>query len=325
MFGRRRGRLDEEMESHLAEETADNIARGMDPVTARYAALRTFGNVEAAKEQIRALDPMYWLDTLWQDARFGIRQIVRHRWISLTTVATLAVGIAVNVSVFTLLNGLLLRPWVHAEPETFVSLIPRFAGDYRLRFSDYASMSQSDYVRYRESATSLESLAAYRLVTVTLSEADSGSIRGGLISCNLFDVIRPGPPILGRYLTPEDCATPTQSAVTVLSEAVWRARFNADPRVVGHIVHLNRVPFIVVGVAPDFTLALTKGPADVGAVVWVPYTLLASLRPADDYFSDPHAQWLTVIGRRKRGSSIQQVQQELSILARRADEECRGE
>ena len=233
-------------------------------------------------------------------------------------------GIAVNVSVFTLLNGLLLRPWVHAEPETFVSLIPRFAGDYRLRFSDYASMSQADYVRYRESATSLESLAAYRLVTVTLSEADSGSIRGGLISCNLFDVIRPGPPILGRYLTPEECATPTQSAVTVLSEAVWRARFDADPRVVGHIVHLNRVPFTVVGVAPDFTLALTKGPADVGAVVWVPYTLLASLRPADDYFSDPHAQWLTVIGRRKRGSSIQQVQQELSSLARRADEEVPG-
>ena len=58
MFGRRRGRLDEEMESHLAEETADNIARGMDPVTARHAALRTFGNVEAAKEQVRALDPL---------------------------------------------------------------------------------------------------------------------------------------------------------------------------------------------------------------------------------------------------------------------------
>ena len=324
MFGRRRRRLDEEIESHLAEETADNIARGMDAASARHAALRTFGNVEAAKEQLRALDPMYWLDTLWQDVRLACRQIARHRWISLTTVATLTVGIAVNVSVFSLLNGLLLRPWVHTEPETFVSLIPRFSGDFRLRYSDYASMSQPDYARYRDLAPSLESLAAYRLVPVTLSDAASGSIRGGLVSCNLFDTIGTGPPILGRYLTPGECVMSTRAAVTVLSETVWRSRFNADPRIVGRIVHLNRVPFTVVGVAPDFTLSLTKGPADSGSVVWVPYTMLTSLRPGDDYFSDPHAQWLTVIGRRTRGSSIQQVQQELSVLARRADEEVPG-
>ena len=95
----------------------------------------------------------------------------------LTTVATLTVGIAVNVSVFSLLNGLLLRAWVHSEPETFVSVLPRFSGDFRLRHSDYASMSLPDFVRYRDLASSLESLAAYRLLTVTLRDADSGSIR----------------------------------------------------------------------------------------------------------------------------------------------------
>ena len=99
MFGVHRRRLDEEVASHLASETAENVARGMDPVSAREAALRTFGNVEAAKERTRELDPLYWLDTIWQDIRFSFRLIARNRWSSVTIVATLTVGIALNVSV----------------------------------------------------------------------------------------------------------------------------------------------------------------------------------------------------------------------------------
>ena len=121
----RRGRLDEEVESHLAEETSDNMARGLDPTAARHAAMRAFGNVEAAKEIVRERDPLYWADTLWQDVRFAFRLIVRNTWLSATIVATLTVGIALNVSVFSLLNGFLLRPWVRTEPDTFVSVFPR--------------------------------------------------------------------------------------------------------------------------------------------------------------------------------------------------------
>jgi|SRR6266545_3388699 len=110
MFWRRRKRLDEEVQSHLAEETADNIARGMDPVKARNAALRTFGNVASAKENARELDPFYWLDTLWQDACFAFRLIARNRWTSATIIATLTVGITLNVSVFSLLTGCSCAP-----------------------------------------------------------------------------------------------------------------------------------------------------------------------------------------------------------------------
>ena len=88
----------------------------MDPVAARRAALRTFGNVEAAKETVRELDPLYWLDTLWQDVRFAFRLIARNRWTSGTIVETLTIGIALNVSVFSLLNALLLRPWLRSVP-----------------------------------------------------------------------------------------------------------------------------------------------------------------------------------------------------------------
>ena len=128
MFWRRRRRLDEEVASHLAEETADNIERGMTPAAARNAALRAFGNVEAAKERARERDPFYWFDTVCQDVRFAFRLIARNPWLSVTIVATLTVGIGLNVSVFSLLNGFFLQPWVGTEPDTFIGLHPRYSG-----------------------------------------------------------------------------------------------------------------------------------------------------------------------------------------------------
>ncbi len=110
--------------------------------------------------------------------------------------------------------------------------------------------------------------------------------------------------------------------VVVVSESFWRSRWKANPGVIGQVIHLNRVPLTVVGVAPDIPL---NGAAGVSQTdVWLPYTMMESLRPADDYFADPHAQWLNVIGRRNRDYTRTQVQQELSVLARRADEDVPG-
>ena len=318
----RRRRLDQEIAAHVAEETADNLARGMDPASARHAALRTFGNVEAAKERARELDPWYWLDTLGQDVRFALRLIARNRWTSAAILATLTAGIALNVTIFTLLNALLLRPWVRSDPATFVTLVPRYSGQYDLHYSD-GGMPQPDYTWYRDSSRSLEALAAYRFLSLTLSGTESGSIRAGLISCNFFDVMKPGPPLLGRYVAAHECATPLQPAVAILSETAWRARFNADAGVIGRVIYLNRLPFSVIGVAPSVALFGSGGPLNERDV-WVPYTMLGSLRPADEFFDDPRAQWLSVVGRRRPGYSLRQVEQELSLLARAADERVPG-
>lgn len=319
MFWHRRRRLDEEVASHLAEETADNIERGMTPAAARNAALRAFGNVEAAKERARERDPFYWFDTVCQDVRFAFRLIARNPWLSVTIVATLTVGIGLNVSVFSLLNGFFLQPWVGTEPDTFIGLHPRYSGKYRLEYSD-GGITQPDYARYRDSAKSLAALAAYRLENLTLSGAEAGRIRGGLISCNMADVIRPAPPVLGRYLASDDCGTTHPVAVAIVSETTWRTRFNGDNTIVGRTILLNRVPFIVVGVAPSLALARPESDCEV----WVPYTQLGQLRPSARYFADPGAQWLTVVGRRRPEYPLRQVQEELSILARSADEDVAG-
>ena len=321
MFWRRRSRLDEEVASHIAEETADNIARGMHPAAAREAAMRTFGNVEAAKERVREKHAWYWLDTLWQDVHFAFRLIVRNPWLSATIVATLTTGIAINVSMFSLVNGYLLRPWVRSEPETLISVSPRYAGDYNLRYSD-GGMSQPDYAALRDSAESLSVLAAYRLMNVTLSGPESGSIRAGLVSCNMTDVIRPAPPLLGRYLAADECALANPAHAAVLSEHVWRTHFSAARDVVGRTIHLNRLPFTVVGVAPSLVLPGLGNDSDV----WLPYSVLNQLRPVDENFSftDVRAQWLNVTGRRKPDRSLRQVEEELRAIARRSDEEVPG-
>lgn len=320
MFWRRRARLDEEMAEHLAAETADNLARGMSPEDARLAALRTFGNVGVAKERARELDPLYWLDTLWQDVRFAFRVMGRNRWSSFTIVTTLTLAITVNVVVFTWLNAVVLRSWVKSHPETFVSVFPKFSGKYGLRFSDGRNLSKPDYEWFRDAAKSLTSLAAYRFQGATLGGEESGSVQAGLASCNLFAVLDPGQPVLGRYFLPEDCERAGGAPVAVVSEPMWRRVFNADPGIVGRTVSLNRIPFRVVGVAPEVPLT---GSAN-GAHMWVPYTMLGVLRAKDDYLLDARAQWLTIAGRRRADVSIAQVQQELNLLARAADERVPG-
>jgi len=261
----------------------------------------------------------YWVDTLGQDVSFACRLIRRSPILSATILATLTTGIALNVSVFSLVNSFLLRPWTRIEPETFVSVFPRYSGDYDLRYSD-GGMSQPDYARLRDSAGSLSALSAFRLLNVTLSGPESGNMTAGLVSCNVTDVVRPDPPILGRYFRPEECEVGKPAPMVVLSESAWRARFSGASDIVGRTIHLNRHPFTVVGVSPR--LMLYQPPTD--PELWIPYTMLGELRPSDDYFANPRAQWLNVFGRRKADRSLRQVEEELRALAQRADEDVPG-
>jgi predicted permease len=311
-----------EVREHLQLLEERFTVQGMSKAEARVAARRQFGNTTLLRENRRALQTLPRLDGVLQDIRFAVRLMTRHAWGSATILAVLTVGMAMNVSMFTIVNAVLLRPWVKSDPETFLALVPQYSGKYPLRFSDYGSMSLQDYRRYRDSARSLESLAAYRTVTLTLHGDEAGSVRSALVSCDIFDVLRPGRPLLGRYLTSAECSTPMEPAVAVLSESAWRGRFAADPSIVGRVIQLNRQPFTVIGVAPVMALLFT-GPAHPPDV-WIPYTMLQSVRPRDDYFSDPNARWLVAIGRRHRAYSLAQVRHELTLLARVADEQVPG-
>jgi hypothetical protein len=120
----RKNKLDaemaEEMRLHLEQRTRENLAAGLSPAEARYAALRKFGGVEQAKEVARAQRAGVWLEHARQDLRYGLRQLRRRPGFSAVVVLTLAIGIGANTAIFTLLNAVMFRPLPVPAPDELV-------------------------------------------------------------------------------------------------------------------------------------------------------------------------------------------------------------
>ncbi len=253
------------------------------------------------------------MDTLWQDLRYGARQLLRSPGFTAVAVLTLALGIGANTTIFSLVNALLLRPLPVAEPEAVVTL-------YTSDFSGprYGGSSYPDYEDFRDRNQTLAGLASHDLAPFNLSTEGSGErVLGSVVSVNYFEVVGIRPAI-GRGFVSGMKHAPGTPAEVVLGHGLWQRRFGGDPGIVSSKIHLNGQPFTVVGVAPASFPGVSRG---VALDLWVPVTMLPLVQPGNDDLTSRTSRGLSLIGRLKPGVRVDEAQAEFDVLAAQLHQE----
>jgi predicted permease len=309
LFDRRRldTRLDEEVHAHLDELTAEYVRRGATLEQARHAARRAFGGVEPMKEAYRDRRSLPWAETLRQDAIYAGRQMRRRPGMALVAVLTLALSMAAAIAVFTIVNGVLLRPLTYPDADRLVAVHSKLPQFGRIPVSD------AQYGVWRNSLKSLDGIALLWASSFNLSgTGEPERVPAARVSPGLFELLGVRPQ-LGRLLR-EDEAQPGRDRVVLVSDGLWRRRFSADRTVVGRTIALNGHAHEIVGVLPaDFRFPqisrLYSIPLDADRPeLWKPL----ALAPNDPISGLNFA----AIARLKRGTTLSQAQSELDALQR---------
>jgi predicted permease len=235
--------LDAEIRDHLDSLTEDHMRRGLGHAEARATARRDFGGVDQMREAYRDQRGLPWIDALVQDVGYGVRTFRRDPIFSAVAILTLAFGIGVVVAIFGAVKAVLLDPLPYPRAERLVAIaeIHRDGSRNAGTFGMYRGLVERTRV--------FESLAVAKAWQPTLTGAGRPErLEGQRVSAAYFDVLRV-PPALGRALQPEDDLRGGPN-VAVLSDALWRRRFAADPSIVGRVIRLDDNTYTVIGVAP---------------------------------------------------------------------------
>lgn len=252
------------------------------------------------------------MDALAHDLRFALRLIRKSPTLSLATIITLALGIGLNAGVFSVLSGLLLRPRVTMDPESFVHLQPAYSGA-RVPVHESPAFSTRDYVALRDRTTTLRTLAAWTVRSIRMGKDSASTELTLLVSCDFFDAYGLDRLERGRTFRSEECSPPG-AAVAVISDELWRRQFGGDPDVLEKPLVLNGQPFTIVGVTPPAFPGRLRGGG-----VWIPYSVEPMVTRGASAFDDPSTAWLWVDGRLKPRVSIAAAASELSVLMRQQD------
>ncbi|MEP6922659.1 MAG: ABC transporter permease [bacterium] len=260
------------------------------------------------------------LTSTLQDLRFALRSLLKHRNFTAAALLTLALGIGINTSIFTLLYSVAFRPFAVKDPDHVVNVYQTLEGEFSRQVEGSADLlSYPEYLNYRDGVEGVSGLAASADVKLYLGGHNIERINGLLVTDNYFPLLGGGS-ALGRTFFDKECQAPLQCPVAVLSHGFWQRRFGSDASVVGTSITLNRQRFTVVGVAsPDF-----QGGEMTVPDVWIPVTMQPALMPESKFLELPNCSWLSVVGRLKDGVSIQKLQAEMELVATRMDQQYPG-
>jgi predicted permease len=243
------------------------------------------------------------MENLVNDVRYGARSLLKRPSFTIVAVLTLALGIGINTTVFSLANSVFLRQLPVASPHNLVWL---FSGN------DNPS-SYLEYLEYRNQTDLFDGVLASEWMALNLgSNGQALRVEGALVSANYFNVLGVTPAVGRTFSFEED---KTQSPVAVISHSLWQREFNADQNVVGKSLVLNGHPFAVIGVAPrEFVGTEEAFPREI----WIPLLTKGIVRPSpNDQFNDRNLRSLDVMGRLKQGVTLTQAQASMNVVASR--------
>jgi predicted permease len=297
----------EELRTYLDMLTEAKIKQGFTPAEARRNALLELGGVEQVHEKVREIRMGQFIETAWRDVRLGLRSLIHSPVFSVVTVLSLALGIGANTAIFSVVNGLLLKPLPYPESERVVD-VWHTPPQQSFPGLDKFSVSPANYIDWKAQSTVFEQIAIYTYTGFSLSAgADPLPLIGAAVSRDFFSVLRTNA-MQGRIFTPDE-EVPGKDNVVVISHALWQRAFGANPNVVGQSVVMNSRSFTVIGVMPaGFELPRQ-------ADLWVPLAWdekERQVRSIHDYL---------VIARLKQNVSLKQAQAEMSTISSRLEQQ----
>ena len=295
--------LDSELRFHVEQQTADNIAAGMNHDEARRSALAQFGGLEYMKEETRDARGTHFIDTFFQDVHFALRMLRKSPGFTAVAILTLALGIGATTGIFSVVNAVLVRALPFNDPARLVALFQ--APSKMKRLIGWAN-DGPDILDWQRDSRSLSGVAASLMDAANITGGSVPQyVSGAKVTANYFDLLGAHAAI-GRTFARDDEHS-SQDEV-VLSYSLWRASFGGQD-VVGRSIELDRRPFTVIGVMP----AIYHDPrtwADPKSDYWIllPQSQLAANRGEHMYAS---------FGRLAPNVTLAQAQKELDLIAAR--------
>ena len=303
----------EELAHHVEAMVDALVARGLSPNDARMEALRRLGPLEpiherlydAAESREERMHVREWLESMRHDGRLAVRALRRSPAFALTAIATLALSVGATTTMFSAVDGILIRPLPYPEPERLVAVY-----QYNRLEQQRLEVSPANFLDWRDQSHAFSQLASAEPFSFDIDTPNGPeSVPAWLVSSDFFGAVG-ARPVLGRVPRPDEFSAGRENVV-VLSHALWVVRYGADPAVIDRVITVDRQPATVIGVMPpDFKIPYEGD--DVA--MWAPKVFRAEDR------ENRTSTYYQVVGRLRPGSTQQDAEAELDAISRRLEQ-----